>query len=402
MCRACHETPDNRGRHCGRPDGFTEAEADRRNRARNLTNAQSHLTSGDAQSAANSLARAAAAHRGAVGAPVGGPVQDPAEAQGPHRDFVVSPSDTPTAVARIEMLNQDRAKIGLPPIQVDVTRSYQTDSSDPIYAMESSTVRIQGATQEELDRVAIGNVRTDPERKVKAAAVMEAAVVAHRLNNKVYVPRGEGENSVPDQVDRYIAEGPNGPLRQRLAPTQADKDEAGRVRIWVRSQQSTGDYQAALRHSLSSEYMSVREAGTAASALNGFTRYQNRLEEARQKALGNSGGQQASAGPAVYSPSPGGSRWLGQKDQKVSITARVEVAHPVRNDKSPYPRVLYIMRTPQGDLVRWFASEDQGMEPGDAVTVQGTIKDHSTFNGERQTEMWYCKAPVIHPPVKAS
>jgi len=226
---------------------------------------------------------------------------------------------------------------------------------------------------------------------------MAAAVVAHRLNGKVYVGRGQGENSVPDQVDRYIAEGPNGPLRERLAPTQADKDEAGRVRIWVRSQQPSTDYQAALRHALSSEYMSVREAGTAASALSGFTRYQERLEQTRQQALANKG--QQSPGPAAHSLNPGGSRWLGQKDQKVSVTANVVVAHPVYNDQSPYPRVLYIMRTPQGDLVRWFAAEDQGMEPGDAVTLKGTIKDHSTFNGERQTEMWYCKAPVIHPPM---
>lgn len=399
MCRSCAQTPDNEGRHCGRPDGFSETEADRRNRARNLTNAQSHLSSGDAQSAANSLARAAAAHRGAVGAPVGGPVQDPAQAEGPHRDFIVSPADTPTAIARIEIMNQERTKVGLPPVRVDVSRSYEQDPSDPIYAMESSTIRVQGASQEELDCISVGNVRDEPERKVKASAVMEAAVVAHRLNGKVYVARGEGENSVPDQVNRYIAEGPNSALRQRLAPTQADKDEAGRVRIWVRSQQPASDYQAALRHALSSEYMSVREAGTAASALSGFTRYQNRLEEARLKAQANSG-QRASSGPAVYSPNPGGSRWLGQKDQKVSVTARVEVAHPVRNDRSPYPRVLYVLRTPQGDLVRWFASEDQGMEAGDAVTIRGTIKDHSTFNGERQTELWYCKAPLIHPPVK--
>lgn len=401
MCKACDETPDNQGRRCGRPEGFSEAEADRRNRARNLSNAQSHLTSGDAQSASNSLARAVAAHRGAVGAPVGGPVQAPAEAEGPHRDFIVSPADTPTAVARIEMMNQERAKVGLPPMKVDVTRSHQTDPSDPIFATESSTVRVQGASQEELDRLSVGNVRTEPERKVKAAAVMDAAVVAHRLNGKVYVPRGEGENSVPDQVNRFVAEGPNGPLRQRLAPTQADKDEAGRVHIWVRSQQPTSDYQAALRHALSSEYVSVREVGTAASAMSGFTRYQERLEEARQKALAKNASQQKSDGPPVHSPRPAGSRWLGQKEQKVSVTAHVELAHPVRNDKSPYPRVLYIMRTPQGDLVRWFAAEDQGMEKGDAVTVQGTIKDHSTFNGERQTEMWYCKAPVIHPPVKA-
>lgn len=402
MCRACDETPDNQGRHCGRPDGFTEAEADRRNRTRNLTNAQSHLDSGDAQSAANSFAHAVAAHRSAVGGPVGGPVQDPAQADGPHRDFVVSPSDTPTAVARIEMMNQERAKVGLPPMQVDVSRSYQPDTSDPIFAMESSTVRVQGASQEELDRLSIGNVRSEPERKVKSSVVMQAAVVAHRLNGKVYVPRGEGANSVPDQVNRYIGEGPNGPLRQHLAPTQADKDEAGRVHIWVRTQQPTSDYQAALRHALNDNYMSVREAGTAASALSGFTRYQNRLEETRQKVLAKNGGQQTTSGSEAHSPRPAGSRWLGQKEQKVSITAHVQVAHPVLTDKSPYPRVLYIMRTPQGDLVRWFAAESQGMRPGDAVTVQGTIKDHSTFNGERQTEMWYCKAPVIHPPVKVS
>lgn len=329
---------------------------------------------------------------------VGDPARDPVESPVPYRDFIVNPSYTPTAVARIEMMNQDRAKVGQPPIQVDVTRSHQTDPSDPIFVHETATVRVQGASQEELDRISIGNVRSEPERKVKAGEVMSAAVVAHRLNGKVYVGRGQGENAVPDQVDRYIAEGPDGPLRQRLAPTQADKDEAGRVRIWVRSQQPTTDYQAALRHALTTEYMSVREAGTAASALNGFTRYQERLEEARQKALAKNGGQQASAGPAGHSPRPTGSRWLGRKDQKVSITARVEVAHPVYNDYSDYPRVLYIMRTPQGDLVRWFASGSQGMRPGDAVTIQGTVKDHSTFNGERQTEMWYCKRPVIHPP----
>ena len=399
MCRACDETPDNQGRRCGRPEGFTEAEADRRNRARNLNTAQSHLASGDAQSAANSLFRAAAAHRGAVGAPVGGPVQAPANAEGPHRDFTVSPADTPTAVARLEMMNQERAKVGMPPMSIDVSRSHQVDPSDPIYAMETTTVRVQGATQEELDRLSIGNVRSEPERKVKSAAVMEAAVVAHRLNGKVYVPRGQGENSVPDQVNRYLAEPPNGPTRQRLEPTQEDKREAGRVRIWVRSQQPSTDYQAALRHALSEDYMSVREAGTAASALSGFTRYQNRIEETRQKA--RAARNQSGGPPPVHSPRPSGSRWLGQKDQAASVTAQVELAHPVYNDKSPDPRVLYIMRTPQGDLVRWFASEDQGIEVGDAVTLRGTIKEHSTFNGERQTEFWYCKNPVIHPPMKA-
>lgn len=327
------------------------------------------------------------------------PDQPPVVGVPPHRDFTVSPSATSIAVASIEVINYDRTKVGKPPLQVEVTRHRQQDPSDPIFVHETATVQVQGASQEELDRLDIGNVRTEPERKVKAAAVMEAAVVAHRLNGKVYVPRGEGENSVPDQVNRFVAEGPNGPLRQHLAGTDEDRKEAGRVRIWVRSQQPTSDYQAALRHALNSEYVSVREVGTAASAMSGFTRYQERLEEARQKSLARNASQQRADGPPPHSPRPAGSLWLGHKEQKVSVTAYVELAHVVRNDKSPYPRVLYIMRTPQGDLVRWFAAEDQGMEPGDAVTVQGTIKNHSVFNGERQTEMWYCKAPVIHAPM---
>lgn len=335
-----------------------------------------------------------------------GPHQPPEPGSYPHlieggsdRNCTISPADTPTVDARVELMNQNRAKVGLPPIQVEVNYSRQQDLSDPIFVNEIAAVRVLGATQEELNCIFNGSLRYEPERKVKAGNVMAAAVVAHRLNGKVYVGRGQGENSVPDQVDRFIADGPGGPLRQRLAPTQADKDEAGRIRIWVRSQQPTNDYQAAVRQALITEYISVREAGTAASALSGFTRYQERLEVARQRALAKNGGQQSSDGAAVHSPRPGGSRWLGQKKQKVSVTARVEVARPVINEYADLPRVLYIMRTPQCDLVRWFASEDEGLRPGDAVTIQGTIKDHSTFNGERQTEIWYCKPPVIHPPM---
>lgn len=399
MCRSCDETPG--GRRCGRPDGFSGTEADRRNRARNLSNAHSHLAAGDTQAAANSFAQAAAAHRGAVGAPVGGPVQPPQAPSGPYRDFVVSPGDAAAALGRIELLNQERAKVGLPPLVAHVSRSRTPDPSDPIYAMEQTTIRVQGASPEELGRVSVGNVRTEPERKVRAASVMEAAVVAHRLNGGVYVARGEGPNAVPDQINRYLAEGPNGPLRQRLAPTQEDVDEAGRVRAWVRAQKPSSEYQAALRHALDEDYMSVREAGTAASALSGFTRYRNRLAEARNGMPGGSANQAQGAPPPVHSLRPTGSRWLGQIDQKVSVTAHVMLAHPVRTGRGSYPNVLYVMRTPEGDLVRWFASEDQGMEVGDAVTLRGKIKDHSVFNGERQTELWYCKPPVIHAPLAA-
>jgi len=77
----------------------------------------------------------------------------------------------------------------------------------------------------------------------------------------------------------------------------------------------------------------------------------------------------------------------------VNVRAWVQAVHPVYHESRPH--FLYIMRTPGGDLARWMASRDAGMEAGDDITLRGTVKGHSTFNGERQTEVFYCR-PTIH------
>lgn len=96
-------------------------------------------------------------------------------------------------------------------------------------------------------------------------------------------------------------------------------------------------------------------------------------------------------------PRPSGhvSRWFGEEGESVTFRARVEAMHPIHHESRLRPHFLYIMRTHEGDLVRWMASRDAGMESGDDITLRGTVKAHSSFNGERQTEVFYCK-PTIH------
>lgn len=399
MCDACDETPDGRGRRCNRPDGdMTSVEKDMRNRTRGLGAARDALANGDAQGAANAIAGALSAQRaldGGVQAPVG----DLAPSERPVRDITVSPSDLSTATARVEYINQQRAQGGLPPVSIEVSRQRRKDA-DPVMAWETANVRISGASQAELDAFSLGNVRSDAERRVSTNEILSVAAAATRLNGGRYVSTSESANSIPAQVNAYVNDQPGGPHRSRLAPTAMDRDRAVQVRIWARTQQPTTDYLRALRHSVSDEYMGLREAGTASSAIAGFQRFrarQERVVEEQRKADAAVRPQGAPVmhEPNVISPRPGGSRWLGQKGQNVTVVAEVEKVVPVMYPGHRYPHYLYIMRTPDGDLVRWMATNGQGMEEGHTVTLQGTVKGHSEWKGEKQTEMFYCK-PRIH------
>ena len=54
----------------------------------------------------------------------------------------------------------------------------------------------------------------------------------------------------------------------------------------------------------------------------------------------------------------------------------------------------YVVRTSQGDLVRWRASKDKGVEPHDTVTFIGTVKGHMTRGDERMTDLHYCQVQI--------
>lgn len=390
MCEACHETPDGNGRRCNRPDGqMTDAERDQRNRSRNLGNARDRLARGDAQGAADSLAQALNAQVYLDGGPHA-PVALPQDTPGPQRDFVIAPSDLATAMARVEQVNNQRERAGLPPVTMEITRQHR-QMADPILSWEQATVRVSGATQEDLDAISMGSVRTDAEARVDTQEVLSAAVASSRLSGG-YVPARQGKGqSTPGQVEAYVADQPGGPMRTHLAPTDEDRRLAAQVRAWVRTQPPTNDYVKSVRDALSEDRMSLRKVGLASSAISGFQRHQERVARAQAEFAT----ADPAAGPAVYSPRPQGSRWLGRQGDLATVEVTVEEVVPQDNPYGEHPRYLYVMRTQEGDLVRWVASQTQGMRKGDHVTLRGKIRAHSTFHGEKQTEMFYCK-PAIH------
>lgn len=398
MCRACHETSNGLGRRCSdRDDGFTATESAQRNRVRNLQNAQKNLAEGNAQAAANSLVHAVSAQRDLDGGRVV-PESNPGTVEGPSRDLIVSPTSLDRALGKIDMMNAQRERAGQKPIDVGFTKQHRPVPGDDVAAWEQVTVRLSGVPQEELDRVAFGkDVRTSAEKVYKTEAVLQAAAASVRLSNGVYVTRRDGgAQSTPAQVEAYLADSPGGPVRTAMKPNTGDDfSNAVHVRMWVSASKPSSDYGRAVRKSVMQPYMPARDVGTATSAISGYLRAQQ--QQAAPSASTTSG--QSAPPPRPQNES----RWLGSPGQKIVMPARVEAVHELQMDRPDInwnkrpegePHYLYIFRTPEGDSVRWLASRTQGLRKGDSVTLQGTVKDHSKFRGERQTEMFYCDVAI--------
>lgn len=407
MCRACDETPDGQGRHCPRGDGFSTVEGDQRNRSRGLNNAADALAHGDPQAAANQLENARRAQRTLDGVP-GAPLGTPQDTAGPHRDIIISPSSVDAARAQFDQINRERAQQGEPPLAVEVTRQNAPDTADPIMTWERATVRVSGAAQEDLDALHLNGITGDPERRVKTSAVLQASCAITRLDSDgKYVSRNEGGGeSTPARVIQYVHDTPGGELRERYAPTEADIGRANSIRAWARETRPTNDYIRAMRHALAEEGLGPRDVGTAASALSGYERayaeksradqMQDELIAKLTRAGAPEGGEGLGGTPVAEGRPPRSqSRWLNKPGDKVMVTGRVERVIQIVHEERWNPRHLYLIRTPDGDVVKWLPSDFTGFREGESVTLRGQVKAHTSFQGEKQTEMFYCK-PEIH------
>lgn len=375
MCRSCDETPDGAGRRCTRADGFTSAESDQRNRIRNLQAARDALLRGnDPQGAANALANALSAQQSLDGGP-NVPTAVPTPTAQPHRDFIVAPSDVGYVQAHLSNLNATRLTKGQPPLGFEVTRQHRPTGTDPLKVWEQVTIRVSGP-EADLATLTMGKTRTNAETRISTQAVLAASCAAVRINGGRYTPRNEGgADSTPGRVDAYVADVPGGPWRTALAPTAEDEALARQVRAWVRTQEPTNDYMRAVRHSVAEEYLGNRQVGTAASAVAQYLSQRARTTTAP-----------AAGGAAPRSRS----RHFSAVGDKVAVQAQVVAVHRIYHESRAMPHYLHILRTPDGDMVRWMSNDPAGLESGDQVTLRGTVKGHSTFNGEKQTEMTHC------------
>lgn len=89
------------------------------------------------------------------------------------------------------------------------------------------------------------------------------------------------------------------------------------------------------------------------------------------------------------------SQYVGTEGEKITIEAdleaviRYKVAGPFGQ---PETRLLYKFRDSDGNALAWHTSSGRYIElEGERVTVTATIKRHSEYRGEKQTELLRCK-----------
>lgn len=159
-------------------------------------------------------------------------------------------------------------------------------------------------------------------------------------------------------------------------PSEEDREKVEQALTWIREYQGEmNDYMRNLfavcgDESVSS--ISTKHMGIAASLINAYNRS---MMEARQKAEKKV------------------SQWQGDIKQK--ITAQVVVRKMLTFD-GYYSGLsyLYLMEDQEGNVFTWSTSNNK-MSEGDTVSIMGAIKDHSTYNGVKQTVLTRCKTEVL-------
>jgi hypothetical protein len=85
--------------------------------------------------------------------------------------------------------------------------------------------------------------------------------------------------------------------------------------------------------------------------------------------------------------------WIGTVGSKVTVDASVT---GVKVTESYYgASYLYTFVTPNGELIKWFASRSQGIEQGTNVRVSGTVKKLDEYNGRKTTMLTRCHVEAI-------
>lgn len=83
------------------------------------------------------------------------------------------------------------------------------------------------------------------------------------------------------------------------------------------------------------------------------------------------------------------SEWIAEKGEKVSRDVTVHFVSGYQTDFGY--TYLYIFRTDDNHMVKWAASNGQGLAEGDRVTITGRVKDLTEYKGVKQTVLTRCK-----------
>lgn len=189
------------------------------------------------------------------------------------------------------------------------------------------------------------------------------------------------DSATVDVIDSVLR-----PLRTSSYQAIAERDEAlARVEEYLsdgtvdkviaagRAIEGTGDYPTNLRAVLEGEIISLKHRGIAASAVSVWTRGEKKKVEAK-------------AAETAIAEMPEG--YFGElKERLRDIPATVASVYGFYNyfGGVERPATIVTFTTEEGYVLCWKASKDVDVEVGQRVRVTGTVKDHDTFRGVRQT-----------------
>lgn len=159
---------------------------------------------------------------------------------------------------------------------------------------------------------------------------------------------------------------------------QSDWDEADRIVEWVRAGGlGTGDYGYNVTTIMATDTFEAKRLGYVASVVTAWARH-NEQELRRTKER-----QDAAT-----------SEWVGAKKERLHDLDCTLLDQRYLGTGQFGDRILIKFRTHDGNVLTWFTSTGTGLDKGQKLKLTGTVKDHSEYNGAKETQLTRC---VVEP-----
>lgn len=153
------------------------------------------------------------------------------------------------------------------------------------------------------------------------------------------------------------------------ADTQENQDVVVAALEWLNKQEYKFGYMHNLKLACSQMYCETRDLGIIASLIPTYNR-------AQEKELEKEKTQKTSSNSA----------WVGEVGERITITGNCKC---MASWESCFGMTfLYKFTTEEGNIFTW--KTGKALDEG-TVTIKGTVKTHSEFRGEKQTELTRCK-----------
>jgi len=157
--------------------------------------------------------------------------------------------------------------------------------------------------------------------------------------------------------------------RERCAPTDAERGRAAAALEWARTLAPTSDYECNLALVARQAALDPKHAGILASAVAALNRALGHEMERRRREAENA------ANP---------SRHVGEIDQRIGLDLLVERVVETATEFGALN--IIIARDARNNLFVWRTGAI-GAEPGERLRLRATVKKHTEFRGQVQTEL---------------